>query len=192
MRSLWLILCAAILPCTFGVAGCAKSQPDTAGDTTAAADDHGHDHGHAHGDEHAHGHEGPHGGHIIELGDERYHAELTHDDQEHRVGIHVLDGTAKNAVPIEADSVTITLVADGKSTQYVLPADPHRNETEGKSSYFELASEPLCQAICGESEAENVHARVSLQIEGKPYVGIIETAAHDHDHDHDHGDDHSH
>ena len=185
MRSLWFVLCVITLPFIFGLAGCAKSAPDTTSDT-AAADDHDHEHG----DEHAHGHEGPHGGHIVELGDESHHAELTHDDQDHRVGIHVLDGAAKKSVPIEAESVTITVVADGESTQYVLPASPQKSETEGRSSYFELASEPLCQVVCGETEAENVHARVSLQINGKPYVGIIETAAHDHDHDHGH--DHAH
>ena len=37
---------------------------------------------HVEGDGHDHGHasEGPHHGHLIELGEEEYHAELTHDD----------------------------------------------------------------------------------------------------------------
>src|SRR6185436_6355616 len=63
------VICA--LTC-FG-AGCngsTPSAPGTSGD--------GHDHGHDHAHDHAHA--GPHGGQIIEIGEEEYHAEMTHAD----------------------------------------------------------------------------------------------------------------
>ncbi len=167
-----------------GLQGCGKSQaPD--GDTAAA------DH------EHAHEEVGPHNGHIIELDADGYHAELTHDDAEHRVGIYVLDGSAKSAAPIEAESVTIRVTVADEPSEYVLPAVTQMGDPEGKTSYFELVSEPLCKVVCG--EVEDTHARLNINIDGKPYVGLIETA-HDHGHDHAHphphphgeGDDHGH
>jgi hypothetical protein len=182
MRTLLAAAVVLMAWCLFNVSGCAKGEPDGG---TVVADDHGHDHGHAHGDEHSHGDEGPHGGHIIELGGEEHHAELTHDET-HKVGIYLLGGDAKTAAPIEAESVTINVSVDGKPTQFVLPAVPQTGETDGKSSYFELVSEPLETVVAGESEAKNVQARLSLMINGKPYVGLIETAAHEHDHDHGH------
>jgi len=160
--------------CLFGLNGCGKGP--TGGET--AGDEHAHD------DEHAHGVEGPHGGHIIELGTEDHHAELTHDETTHKVGIYLLGSDAKTAAPIEAESVTINVSTDGVPSQYVLPAVPQAGEAGGQSSYFEIESEPLCDVVCGESEAKSTQARVSLTIGGKPYVGLIETAPHEHGHEH--------
>jgi hypothetical protein len=113
-------------------------------------------------------------------------SELTHDHEAHRVGIYLLGSDAKTLAPIEAESVTINVSVDGKPEQFVLLAAPQEGETGGKSSYFELISEPLETIVAGESEAKNVQARLSLTIGGKPYVGMIETAAHEHDHGHAH------
>ena len=145
-------------------------------------------------DEHEHGHEmeGPHGGHIIEIGTEDHHVELTHDDASQKVAVYLLGDDAKTAKPIKAESVTINVSADGEPTQYVLPAVPQAGEADGNTSYFELVSEPLNKIVSGKSEAKSTQARLSLSIDGKPFVGMIETSAHDHDHDHgdEHGDDH--
>jgi hypothetical protein len=137
----------------------------------------------AHADaEHDHGEEGPHGGHIIELGVEDHHAELTHDEATHKIGVYLLGGDAKTATPIETASVTINVAIDGTPTQYILPAAPQQGEAAGKSSYFELVSEPLCAVVCGESESPNTTARLSITIDNKPYIGMIETKPHEHDH----------
>lgn len=167
---------ALVMTCLTGLQGCGKSQAPE-GDTAAA------------NHEHAHDEAGPHNGHIIELGADGYHAELTHDDAEHRVGIYVLDGSAKSAAPIEAESVTIHVTVADKPSEYVLPAVAQTGDPEGKTSYFELVSEPLCKVVCG--EVEDTHARLNITIDGKPYVGLIETH-HEHDHDHDHAHPHSH
>jgi hypothetical protein len=168
-----------------GLPGCGQRASESAGaggEHAAAHDDHAHDHGH----------EGPHGGHIVELGTEEHHAELTHDDEAHRIGIYLLGSDAKTAAPIDAESVTINVSVDGQPSQYVLSAVAQPGEPAGKASYFELVSEPLCAVVCGESEGAKSHARLSLTISGKPYVGLIKTEAHEHDHNHAEGHSHSH
>jgi hypothetical protein len=156
------------------LSGCPKANSGGAGGAAEAEHD-----------DHDHGEEGPPGGHIIELGAEDHHAELMHDDATHLVGIYILGGDAKTATPIATESVTINVTADGAPSQYVLPAKPQSGEAGGNSSYFELVSEPLCAVVCGESEAKNAKARLSLKVGDKPYSGMIETDHHDHDHDHE-------
>jgi hypothetical protein len=167
-----------------GFNSCSKKPAPPAGDEHAA-----HDHDHK-GDAHDHAAEGPHGGHIIELGHEELHAELTHDEATHKIGVYLLGGDVKTAAPIEAASVIVNVAVDGQPTQYTLAATPQQGEPAGKSSYFELVSEPLCKIVCGESESKNTTARLSITIDNKPYVGIIETQPHEHDHEHAPGDAH--
>jgi len=167
-----------------GFSGCGKKPAPAGGDHAEA----GHDHDH--GDAHDHAAEGPHGGHIIELGVENYHAELSHDDATHKIGVYLLGSDAKTAAPIDAPSVTINVAVDGTPTQYTLPATPQSGEAAGKASYFELVSEPLCKIVCGESESKNTTARLSITIDNKPYVGIIETEPHEHGHEHGPGEAH--
>src|SRR6188474_294887 len=88
-------------------AGC----PNKTANKPAAGD------GHAH-DEHDHGATGPHDGHILEFGTEDHHAELTHDDATHKIGVYMLGDDAKTIKPIKATSVTINVAIDGKPTQY--------------------------------------------------------------------------
>jgi hypothetical protein len=159
--------------CFWAFGGCGKGEP-AAPEGAETAESHEHDHAD----------EGPHGGHIIELGNEDYHAELTHDDDAHRVGVYFLGDDAKTAKPIDAESVTINVAVDGKPSSYTLPAAPQEGEAEGKSSYFELVSEPLNIVVSGKSESPRTNARLNVTIEGKPYVGLVETEAHDHDHAH--------
>jgi hypothetical protein len=168
------------MACLVVAYGCGQQPAKEKAGETAHEHDHGHDHEM----------EGPHGGHIIELGTEDHHAELTHDDASQKVAVYILGSDAKTANPIKAESVTINVSEDGQPTQYVLPAVPQAGETDGNTSYFELVSEPLNKVVSGKSEAKSTQARLSLTINDKPFVGMIETSAHDHDHDHGHGDEH--
>ena len=167
--------------CLVGLTGCGKSNtsaPTVANKTTAHT--HSHGHGHAHG---------PHGGHIVELDNWDYHVELTNDPDLHLVGVYLLGDDAKTAAPIQADSVMIKASVDGQETSYTLPAVAQPGEAEGKSSHFELVSEPLEDIVSGRSQSTNVEAQVSLVIDGKPSVGIIDTGldapVHSHGHAHD-------
>lgn len=131
-------------------------------------------------DDHDHGHasEGPHHGSLIELGNEEYHAELVHSD-DGTVTIYILDGSARNAVPIEAEDVTINLTHDQAAEQFKLTAKPDTSDPPGKSSRFELRDEHLASDL----DAEGINARLVVTIDGKQFSGKI---THDHGHDHKH------
>lgn len=178
MRSTIVTKLGLMALCVFYLNGCGKGQPGSPAAGEMAADDH------EHGDEHAHEHEeGPHGGHIIELGVEDYHAELTHDDATNRVGVYLLGGDAKTVKPIAAESVVINVRVENEPNQYVLPAVAQAGDEQGKASYFEIVSEPLTVVVAGKSE-KDATARLGVTIDDKPFTGLIETEAHDHDHAH--------
>lgn len=173
-----------IAVCLIGLTGCGKGK-------TAASADGEPKVAHSHSHHHDHGH-GPHGGQIVGFDTEKYHAELTHDEATHRVGIYLLGDDAATAAPIEAESVTIEASVDDQPTQYTLPAVAQPGEAAGKSSFFELVSEPLQAIVSGQSQSTNSEAQLNISIEGKPYVGMINTKLeYDHAaaHSHSHGDD---
>ena len=122
---------------------------------------------------HAHPSEGPHHGELIELGNEEYHVELLHDEQ--TVTIYILNGAAKEQVPIEATEITINTKHDGRPEQFKLAASPDQNDPPGKSSRFVSSDEELA----GHIDEQGADPRLVLTINGKSYRGAI-----DHDHAH--------
>ncbi len=128
------------------------------------------------GDGHDHGHEaeGPHHGHLIELGNEEYHAELTHDEASKTVTIYLLDGSAKGNVPIPDPEVVLNLSIDGKPKQFKLPGTPQPTDPQGQCSKFSLASEELLEAL----ESPKTSGRLNVTVKGKPFSGAIEHEAH--------------
>jgi hypothetical protein len=128
---------------------------------------------------HQHPDHGPHGGALIELGNEKYHAELLHDDKSRTISVYVLDGTAKNEVPIPAKFVRINIKRAGKGEQFQLKPAPQKHETAGKTARFVLKDDTLCDRL----HAEGIDARLVIEIEGKSYSGRV---VHSHDHDHAH------
>jgi len=141
---------------------------------------------HEDGDEHGHPSEGPHHGSLIELGNnEKYHAELVHDETSGSVTIYVLDSAAKNAVPIEATEVRVNLSHDGEAEQFTLAASPDAGDPSGKSSRFVSTEEELAEDL----DHDGTEAKLVITIGGKQYRGAIE---HDHDGHDEHEDDHDH
>jgi hypothetical protein len=172
-----LIACLPLL-----LTGCPSSTAPTGSGPNEASQS-GHEHGDGH--DHDHAHNGPHGGHIIEIGDEEYHAEWTHDESG-KVTVYVLDAAMKNDVPVEGETININVKLGDNAKQYTL-------ESEGPSKF---STED--QTLVGNLEAlsEAVTATLSLDINGKHYEAPITAGghdhAHDHDHDHAHGEDHKH
>jgi hypothetical protein len=160
---------------------------DAAQPPTGPGTEHEHvaDAGHDHGD-HVHLTEGPHGGHLIELGNEAYRAELLHGDSAHTVTIHLLDAAAEQAVPVSQNEITLQLFRDGQFVDYTLKAVEQEADATGSASQFEITDAELCETLCSEEE---VRGRLHVTIDGTPLTGIIEHGAHcDHEHgDHDHG-----
>ncbi len=178
---------AYLLACTLTV-GCAPEEDDdviadpapAAGDAHADHDDSDHaDHDHA---DHDHPAEGPHGGSLIELGDEEYHGELLHDAEAGTVTVYLLDSTAKLAATTDATEATVNLSHDGERKAFTLTAEPQEGDAEGRSSKFVNTTD----AALGE-ELDHGHddAKLMLKIDGTAFSGSIRHSAASHDEDHD-------
>ncbi len=184
MRIVSLSLClTALLAASVSLTGCGDKTVESAS-ATLSCDADGHDRAccpdaQSDGDTHQHPREGPHGGHLIELGDEEYHAELLRDEKTNTVTIHLLDGPAKKSVAIAQPEITLLLLRHGKFVKYALKA------VEGqKASEFIIVDESLTKALCHD---EKTQGRLQVTIDGKPYSGDVKLSCHDHD---DHDDDH--
>ncbi len=156
---------------TLLLTGCG-SAPDS-GKDSSKSESHAGSH-----DDHDHDHptEGPHHGHLVELGNEEYHAEIVHE-KNGAVTVYILDGSVKNAVPIDAAEVTINLSHEGKAEQFKLPASPDAGDPAGKSSRFVFEEKHLGEDL----DAKGSAAKLVVTINVKQYTGKI-------DHHHDDGD----
>ena len=130
----------------------------------------------------AHPDEGPHDGHLIELGDHEYHAELMHQHDSHTVAVFLFDGHVENPVAIAEPEITIQLLHDGEYVTYSLKAVAEPGVAEGKASQFRCVDEELCHAI---GEDEELKGSLQVTIDGKQYTGKI-AASHGGDADHPH------
>lgn len=175
---------SAIVVALVGLAGCNSSTPPSSPPPvypTHVADHEGHDHGHSH--DHGHAEEGPNGGHLIELGNEEYHAEWVHDDDSGKLTVYILDAEAKKVVPISASTVTIEKKIGDKADKYELLA-VGRTEADPKTAQFQITDKPLVEAL--KSAGQGVEANLSVDIDGKPFQGKFEHQEHDHHHAHKH------
>ena len=130
--------------------------------------------------DHEHGAKGPHGGGLIELGAEEYHAELVVDHDVHSIVVYVLGKDAKTPELVTATEVTVT--PEGKDA-VTLKAAPQQGEADGKTSKFAAENDDLVHAWM---EAKFVHGDLRITIGDKNYVGHIDYHMDgDHDHDHD-------
>ncbi len=154
------------------VAACNSSSPPTP--PAVATESHGHDHAH----DHAHPDTGPNGGHLVELGDEEYHIEWTHDDKSGLVTLYVLDGEAKNAVLVAAESLTITAKVN-EPIEYKLAAVASSGSPPA-SAQFELKNPELLVNL--QLAGQGADVSVAIAINGKEYRGVFEH--HDHGHHH--------
>lgn len=163
-----LVVFTALLPVVFSACGPSST-------TAKKADDHGHDHGHDH--DHDHGHGGLHGGHVMELGNEEYHAEWDHDESG-KIDVYILDGAMKKDVAIAAETLEIKTKVGDKEKAYTLEAV---NAADGKASQFQITDKTLLTIL--ESVGEGTSATLEVSIDGKPYSQKFE-AHEEHGHKH--------
>ncbi len=166
------------------VAGC-DSGTSHSPQATGTAAHHDHDHaGHAHN----HGQIGPHGGRLIELGSEAYHAELVHDYEAQRVTVYLLGAEAQHCRAARVDDALINLVLHGEPAQYRLDAFPQGDETAECCSRFVATDARLIHWLGHE---DGLQGRLNFVIAGQQLIGDIEHAPHAAEaaHDHDHHDD---
>lgn len=176
-----------LVSCLIGAIGCSRGTSPDAGSKQTS----GHSHSHSHGG-HAHG---PHGGHIVEFDTDDYHAEISQDDESQTVGIYVLDadGSEVTALPVASTTVSLIVAIDEEPAEFQLEATPSPGDGDGKSSYFQLKSEPLWKAVAGVIELKRP-PELKLTIGDKTFTGAIrdehaveQMLAHTH-HSHDEGE----
>ncbi len=167
-------LVLAILSCVI-TTGCDSNEEYEVFDpkqTDAAELDHDHEH-----------HEAPHGGHLIELGDHAFHAEVIFEEQSGKITVYILDGHAEETHVIDQQELTLNMTVDEKPQQYKLMSAPLDGEPEGKSSRFESSSKELFDHF---HEHEGFKAKLKVVIDGKQYLGVVEHKDHyEDDHNHD-------
>jgi hypothetical protein len=129
-------------------------------------------------EEHPHPTSGPHGGDLVELGNEQYHAEVVHKGE---AIVYILDSAAKAPVAIDATEIIFNLTHDGKAEQFKLAAKPAASDAPGKSSVFSSNDAELV------ADLEEGHAEVQmvLTIDGAQFRGNLE-------HEHQEGEEHAH
>ena len=123
---------------------------------------------------HGHAEEGPHHGHLIELGEEEYHAELTHDEATKKVSVYLLDKSAKVAVPIADPEIVLNVAAGAQPFQVKLLAAPQPGDPAGQASCFSITDEKLLEAL----ESPKATGRLNVTINGKSYVGEVAHGQH--------------
>lgn len=156
------------------VAGCNTATPPAP--TPVASGGGGHDHAH----DHSHPETGPNGGHLVELGDEEYHIEWTHDDESGLVTLYVVDGEVKELVPIPSESITITAKVEELINYELLAVEPSGDAPA--SAKFELKSPELLVSL--KLAGQGTDVSVAVTIDGKVYTGVFEHDDHGHGHHH--------
>lgn len=134
-----------------------------------------------HADHEDHG-PGPHGGAIVELGDDEYHAEVVVDGKTHTLLVYLLGPDAKTATAIAATEATVMTEGNQSLT---LKAAPQKGDADGKASKFELTDEAAVDALV---KAKSLHGDLQIEIDGKPFRGHIDAHFDGSSHD-DHKDD---
>ena len=162
-----LILVLSLGLAAIWLVGCGPSEKKQPAKNGAKPEEHAHDHAAA----------GPHGGHLIELAEpgkeikEEYHVEWDHEENG-AITVWILDGTAKNTVPIAADSVFIE-VKSGEMTEAYELAAVDRTSGENASAFkFEVMSKALLGKL--ETVGKTVSATIRVDVNGKPYEGKFE------------------
>ena len=164
---------SAALTAIIGLLGCnGGSSPAPSSGSPPAGSGHKEGDGHDHAAGHAE--EGPHHGHLIELGEEEYHAELAHDDATKTVTVYLLDKEAKAPVAISDPEIVLNFVVDGKPLQAKLTANPQDGDPEGQASRFTITDETVLEA----HDAPKTTGRLNVTINGKQYSGTVEPHEH--------------
>jgi hypothetical protein len=119
-----------------------------------------------------HEHEqGPHGGHLVELGEEEYHAEVVFDSKGSKITVYLLDSTAKKAAPIDAKEIKLDLAIGGQPKSFAAKAVADAGDPPSKSSRFEVADNSEIKANI--KDEEDLKGSLTATIGAKTYSGKI-------------------
>jgi hypothetical protein len=162
---IYLVVCGFLLSGVWLLAGCQK--PGTAS-RPASAQNAKNKH------EHDHPETGPHGGALIEWGDDEYHAEFTVDHATQTATVYVLDASAKSAPKLDASKISkVMLTLTQVSPPLTLELKPEPAKSNAQGIAFAIKHEQFAK------EAD-FQGNVSATIDGQAFTG--EFKEHDHDH----------
>lgn len=139
-----------------------------------------HDHA-THEGAHLHYGAGPHGGTLLELGGDDFHAELVFDHDSHAIRIFLYGGDAKTPLPSRAPHAKLVLDKDRTITLRSLPLE---GESNGMSSRFELIDENLVHEIL---EKGFLHGDLEVEIAGKSFKSHLDIHLGNEKHEHKDG-----
>ena len=128
------------------------------------------DHAEANAD--THHHEAPHGGHLIELGDHKYNAEVVLEADPKQLVVYLLGPHAETVVAIASEPLALT---PEEGDPIVLEPSPQDEDAEGQASRF-VATGGVIDSF---ADLEDVHGSLKVTIEGTEFVGEL---SHDHAH----------
>lgn len=114
---------------------------------------------------HGHGHKGPHGGHLLEVGDHVAHLEVMHDESAGKMTIYVLGPDAKSAFT-GAKAPQVKLTTDSG------PKVLSTTAVSGEAGAFAVTDPAL--------KAHGPEGRISIEIGGKTYNPALEHHHEDH------------
>lgn len=160
-----LRICLVVL-----LTGCSAGTTDSkpgAQETTQSGNEHEHQH-QSHREGHTHYGAGPHGGTILELGGDDFHAELTINHDDHAIRIFLLKSDAKTPLPTKATEVILSI--DG-GVRKQLPARPLESETGGESSRFELIDPAFFHEVLNQGF---LHGDLFVEIDSKKFTSHLD------------------
>ena len=162
--------------CALGL-GCGSSTSEYKDSKKIQAAAKVHDHS-THDGAHLHYGAGPHGGMLLELGGEDFHAELVFDHDAHAVRIFLFKADAKTPLPSKTPAATLLL--DNNKT-ITLKALPLEGEADGMSSRFELIDEAFVHEVL---DKNFLHGDLKVDIDGIPFKSHLDihfdNAKHEH------------
>lgn len=120
-----------------------------------------------------HAEKGPHGGPLAEWGEEKYHAEFTVDHDKKQATVYILDGSAKKASPIAAETISLTITSFNPSVKVTLKAAPDKDDPKGSSSRFVGMHDKLAEKV-------EYKGQISGTVDKTPYVGKFDEKDDDH------------
>ncbi len=123
----------------------------------------------------AHATHGPHGGELLEIGKEEFHAEIVIDEVKKQLVVYLLEADAKTSLAIEEPHLMVNLVLAGKPMQIKLKAIPQQSDAVGQASCFGAVSVELVDAL----HSAKADPKLATRIRKKAYVTKI---VHKHDH----------
>jgi len=164
-------LCALSLGFLSGCGGGGGGYQEVTSEDVQHAEEHGDEH-------HHHAHEAPHGGHLIELGEHQFNAEVVLEKDTGRLVVYVLDAHAENSVPVALEQIEFAVEG---GPPIVLAAEAQESDPQGHSSRFAASGDSVTV-----NDIEELHGSVQIEIDGTSYTGELSHDHEEHDHDHAH------